>query len=250
MVNNRPMPPDGQVYSMFVAEEWPSGNLVTDLELVGRDCIIAADFGVNNPAAALLVHDSARGVDVVVDDVQPSGVSVFEFADQVAARVRARGLMVSRVVGDPAGNARSATNRDLATEAQLFCKRLGEQLGVRLPGMMSTTEPDRRAIPAGVTNLGRLLCNADGHRSLCVLRSAWEREAPPTARTIASSMQGYSYPPGGGNEPKKDGRHDHLMDALRYWSVNLRWVTPLVYESPEAAAWSMEGVGAVPMPDR
>ena len=49
------MPPDGQVYSMFVAEEWPAGNLVTDLELVGRDCIIAADFGVNNPGESISV---------------------------------------------------------------------------------------------------------------------------------------------------------------------------------------------------
>jgi len=224
MVENRPMPPEGQVYSMFRADEWPNGNLVSNVDLIGRDCIVAADFGVNNPSAAIIVRDTARDVDVIVDDVQPSDVSVYEYAERVAARIRARGLRVSRVVGDPAGNARSATNKDLATQARLFVRHLGDELGVRLPPMLSTTEPERRAIPAGVLCLGRQFAAADGRRSLCVLRSTWERDAHVNARTIASCIQGYSYPPSGGNEPRKDGRTDHLMDALRYWAINLRWV--------------------------
>jgi hypothetical protein len=116
MINNRPMPPEGQVYSMFVPEEWPGGNLLGDFDPRGRDCWVAADFGVRRPAAALVASCSARGVDVIVDDVQPDGVSVYEYADAVAARIEHHGMRVARVVGDPAGNQRSAANPQLATQ--------------------------------------------------------------------------------------------------------------------------------------
>ena len=248
MVNNRPMPPEGQVYSMFVPEEWPGGNLLSDFDPRGRDCWVAADFGVRRPAAALVASCSTRGVDVIVDDVQPDDVSVYEYADAVAARIEHHGMRVARVVGDPAGNQRSAANPQLATQAQLFVQRLGERLGVRLPPMQSTTEPDRRSIASGVTTLGGLFAAADGARRLCVWRPTWERKAPATARTIASCVQGYRYPERGGDEPKKDGMSDHLMDVLRYWAVNLRWVREADRRPGDsAAAWAsdLEGLGDV-----
>lgn len=253
MIENRPMPPEGQVFSMFVPDEWPGGNLLTDWSPAGRDCYVAADFGVRRPAAALIAACPDRELDIIVDDIQPDEVSVFEYADQVAARVKHHGLNVARVVGDPAGNQRSAANPQLATQAQIFVRRLGEQLGVRLPPMMHTTEPDRRSITSGVTTLGQLFATADGSRRLCVWRPTWERRAPASARTVASCVQGYSYPERGGDEPKKDGMSDHLMDALRYWAVNLRWVREADRRPGDSAvSWmrDLEGVGDVLPLDR
>jgi len=227
MVENRPMPPKGQVYAMFREEEWPAGNLLSEFVPTGRDCVVAADFGVDRPAAALIAWDPVREVDVIVDDVQPDGVSVYEFADLVAARIRHHRMRLSRVVGDPAGNARSAAHPEKATQAGIFVARLREQFEQAVPPMLFTTERDRRSIPAGVLCLGARFASADGARRLVVWTPSYEREAASAeARTLAGCIGGYAYPASGGDMPKKDGRHDHLMDALRYWACVLRWVSP------------------------
>jgi hypothetical protein len=42
----------------------------------------------------------------------------------------------------------------------------------------------------------------------------------PACKRLIKAMQCYHYPEGGGEVPLKDGEHDHLIDALRYWFVN------------------------------
>jgi hypothetical protein len=42
----------------------------------------------------------------------------------------------------------------------------------------------------------------------------------PRCAKLIKAMQGYHYPPGGGEVPEKDGEFDHLIDALRYHFVN------------------------------
>jgi len=170
MVETRPMPPKGQVYAMFREEEWPAGNLLSEFVPTGRDCVVAADFGVDRPAAALIAWDPVREVDVIVDDVQPDGVSVYEFADLVAARIRHHRMRLSRVVGDPAGNARSAAHPEKATQAGIFVARLREQFEQAVPPMLFTTRAGTAgSIPAGVLCLGARFASADGARRLVVV---------------------------------------------------------------------------------
>ena len=42
----------------------------------------------------------------------------------------------------------------------------------------------------------------------------------PRCVRLIDAMQKYRYPDGGGELPLKDGTHDHLIDALRYFYVN------------------------------
>ena len=42
----------------------------------------------------------------------------------------------------------------------------------------------------------------------------------PRCVRLIKAMQAYRYPTGGGELPIKDGEHDHLIDALRYYFVN------------------------------
>jgi len=37
---------------------------------------------------------------------------------------------------------------------------------------------------------------------------------------LIKAMRSYHYAEGGSELPVKDGEHDHLVDALRYWFVN------------------------------
>ena len=42
----------------------------------------------------------------------------------------------------------------------------------------------------------------------------------PNCKRLIKAMQAYHYAPGGSEVPVKDGEHDHLVDALRYFFVN------------------------------
>ena len=42
----------------------------------------------------------------------------------------------------------------------------------------------------------------------------------PKCERLIKAMEGYHYGEHGGELPLKDGEHDHLVDALRYFFVN------------------------------
>jgi len=212
MVNATPRAPKGQVFDSFVARSWPDGNLL-DLapdDYRDNDITLAVDFG-RYPAALLIAQDTERGFDVVVDELQPDDVDVYALADLI----KARGWRIAHAAGDPAG--RSRTDHDNKRSMDELRKAL------KVPTIRYTHEPERRAIPAGILTLRRLMCSADGQRRLVVCRDVWERGRNHGGRSIRRSILGYRYPDSGGEQPKKDGVTDHMCDALRYWAINFRW---------------------------
>ena len=44
----------------------------------------------------------------------------------------------------------------------------------------------------------------------------------PRCARLIKAMRSYHYAEGGSELPVKDGVHDHLIDALRYWFINRR----------------------------
>ena len=42
----------------------------------------------------------------------------------------------------------------------------------------------------------------------------------PRCKRLIAAMKAYRYREGGGEVPLKDGEHDHLIDALRYFFMN------------------------------
>ena len=227
MVNATPRPPKGQVLDNFVARSWPDGNLLDGSPDDFRDCDItlAVDFG-RSPAVSLIANDAARGLDVVVDELQPDDIDVY----QLAEHIKARRWRIAHAAGDPAG--RSRTDRDNLRSMDELKRALG------IPHIRYTHEPERRSIPAGILTLRRLICSADGQRRLVVCRDVWERGRHHGGRSIRKSVLGYRYPEAGGDQPVKDGVTDHAIDALRYWAINFRW-----FDRPTGRAADM-GYGA------
>jgi hypothetical protein len=211
MVRAIPAAPRGQVLTGFASREWPAGNLLdaSPDDYRDHDITAAVDFGLR-PAVLLLAHDAGRDLDIVVDELQPDDVDVYE----LARLVRARGWRIAHAAGDPAGRARS--DKDHRRSMQI----LAAELGVHFRW---TREPDRIAIPAGLLTLNRRLCSADGRRRLAVLRSVWDG-GDHGGRSLRRSVLGYRYPESGGEQPVKDGVTDHAIDAWRYWAINFRWL--------------------------
>ncbi len=212
MVNAVPRAPVGQVFDSFVARSWPDGNLVdTDPDdYRGQDVTMSVDFG-RSPAVVFIAQDIERGLDVVVDELQPDGVDVYQLADFI----KARGWRIAHAAGDPAGRAR--TDHDNMRSMDELRVALG------LTHIKYTHEPERRSIPAGILTLRRLFCSADGQRRLVVCRSVWGRGKDHGGRSLRKTILGYRYPESGGDHPIKDGVNDHGADCLRYWAINFRW---------------------------
>jgi len=212
MINAVPRAPTGQVYDNFVARSWPDGNLLdaSPDDYRDHDITLAVDFG-RSPAALLIAQDRERGLDVVVDELQPDDVDVYALAELITARW----WRIAHAAGDPAG--RSRTDHDNRRSMDELRIALG------IPHIRYTHEPERRAIPAGILTLRRLFCAADGHRRMVVLRDVWDRGRHHGGRSIRRSILGYRYPESGGDVPKKDGVTDHAMDAARYFAINFRW---------------------------
>jgi hypothetical protein len=212
MVEATPRPPKGQVFDTFVVRSWPDGNLldVDPEEYRDQDITMAVDFG-RQPAVLFIANDQERDLDVVVDELQPDDVDVYQLGDLI----NARGWRIAHAAGDPAGKARSDKGNE---------RSLGElRRIVGVPHIRFTHEKERVSIPAGILTLRRLMCSADGQRRLVVCRSVWERGRHHGGRSIRRSFLGYRYPESGGDHPKKDGVTDHCPDAARMWAINFRW---------------------------
>ncbi len=66
-------------------------------------------------------------------------------------------------------------------------------------------------IQDGVEMVRTAVCSGTGAVSLYI---------HPRCKRLIAAMRGYRYADGGSEVPIKDGTHDHVMDALRYFFVN------------------------------
>jgi hypothetical protein len=98
---------------------------------------------------------------------------------------------------DPAGSAKNEqtaiSNVDALSDAGFTVKRR------------------RSFIGDGVEKIRAALKPADGAPHLYI---------HPRCKRLIAAMKAYRYREGGGEVPLKDGEHDHLIDALRYFFVN------------------------------
>ena len=74
-----------------------------------------------------------------------------------------------------------------------------------------TVKRRRSHIVDGVEKIRAALRPADGPARLFI---------HPRCKRLIAAMKSYRYGEGGGEVPLKDGEHDHLIDALRYFFVN------------------------------
>ncbi len=160
----------------------------------GSPISLAIDFGYAAPFVCLWIAGGASGPVHVVDEYVQEQRTMHEHLDHIESRQWGK---ATRVACDPAGSGRN--DQTAASNVQLLRSR---GYGVR-------TRASR--IIDGLELIRTALKPASGSPALFI----HER-----CTRLIKAMRGYHYADGGSELPVKDGVHDHLTDALRYWFIN------------------------------
>lgn len=157
---------------------------------------LSIDFGFANPLACLWIARTGDGDQArvyVFDEYVQEQQTLDVHLQQIEARPWGK---IPRVTCDPAGASRN--DQTAASNIQLL-RRSGYIVRSR-----------KSLIAEGLDLIRRGLRPAHGEPRLFI---------HPRCVRLIKAMQSYRY--GNGTEtPVKDGTHDHLIDALRYWYVN------------------------------
>ena len=233
MVWNEPMVPKGAILRNWRAAPWPQGNLLQGWTPdPDREVSIGVDFG-RKPAIVFLQHDPTlgpNGLDVIFHEICLNDVDMDEWVPLILKIVwpkshpwgRPEGrLTLAAGAGDKAG-----ANRDTHGRSDLDdLARKPDQGGIGLR-LQRTTDPVRTDVSTGVKKLHRLVCDTrTNERQLVMTQELWDQghAAPEEAMNLPRAIERYIWRPDGSGIPLKDGRNDHLIDALRYWVIRYRW---------------------------
>ena len=161
----------------------------------------AIDFGFVNPFVCLWIQIDGEGKVRVIDEYVKSRMRIVEHATELKARTPCAEQQVAGTFCDPAGSGR---NDVTGTSAIKELTALGIRVRYRYSSILDGIEQIRAHLHAG-----------DGSHRLVI---------DPSCRELIKAMQCYHYPEtGSANQselPKKDGVHDHAIDALRYFFAN------------------------------
>lgn len=238
-----PLPPEGAVLDMFSPEVYPKGNLAPEGwepdPKKGLRTWVTFDFGVRSPHALVISHDESigeNGADIIWMEAAPDRASVFELCDMLRKgrpdlelpgiwpAYRNDGppdsIPVHSATGDRSGrNMRDDANMTSAVDDVLASPQAGG-LGLRVN---FTDDPAKVNVIAGIKILWRRILNNSGERRLLVHPRLWNAGKESNGRSLAKSVHGYKWRGGAKEIIDKDGVHDHAIDALRYFIINMRW---------------------------
>jgi hypothetical protein len=154
---------------------------------------LGIDFGYANPFVCLWIFANEDAV-FVADEYVKSERTVDEHLRQIEKRQWGKPV---HVACDPAGGGR---NEQTANSNVDLLRRAGYRVHAR-----------GSRIVDGVEKIRQYLRNGEGAMRLRI---------HPRCERLIRAMQGYRYGNAGSELPVKDGEHDHLIDALRYFFVN------------------------------
>jgi hypothetical protein len=162
----------------------------------GAALYLGVDFGFAAPFVCLWIMESADGARHVIDEYVQHGRVTHEHVEQIRLRPwgEPRALCC-----DPAGK---ATNDQTATSNVDALRAAGFLVKTRHTNIVDGVELIRVAIRP-----------AEGEPTLFI---------HPRCVRLIKAIQCYRYGERTGELPLKDGEHDHLVDALRYYFVNRR----------------------------
>ncbi|MEA2711224.1 MAG: hypothetical protein QOF78_3825 [Phycisphaerales bacterium] len=192
MLCNRPST-QGAVFKTFSREAHVRAH---ELESSGwRELSWGIDFGFKNPFVCLWIVTTQQGEVHVIDEYVRREQMVHEHLAEIEQRRWGR----PRWIGcDPAGS--GANDQTAESNVDLLRRR-----GYRVRTLGSK-------ILDGVELIRAALQPAAGNPVLFIHERCAE---------LIKALESYHYhPTSGGENPEKDGVHDHLIDALRYFFVN------------------------------
>lgn len=158
-----------------------------------RPLTLAIDFGFNAPFVCLWIQEDGEKC-LVIDEYVQSQRTVAVNMEQVESREWGK---APRICCDPAGAGRN--DQTARSNVQLLKDR-GYKVHKR-----------HSLIQDGLELVRTELHPAIGPARLFI---------HPRCRHLIAALKQYRYPDVGGEVPLKDGEHDHLIDALRYFYVN------------------------------
>ena len=163
------------------------------------------DFGYRMPAALWFQTYVVGGlvhINVIDEIVHKQNIKTDEFAEMI----KAKRYVVREYYGDPAGM--QAQGQSGLGDIEIF-RRNGIQV-------KSIRDKVSRNIASGITHVRGFMENAQGQRFVHLDKKCMG---------LAEDLENYRYPESGEGkdlkpDPVKDGRHDHSMDAFRYFFLN------------------------------
>jgi hypothetical protein len=168
---------------------------VRELSLSESGCrSLGIDFGFAAPFVCLWIECLPDGTTFVFDEYVQPGRTVSEHLEQIESLPWGK---PRRVCCDPSGAGRN--DQTAASNVQVL----------RSAGYIVKTR--HSLIQEGLELIRSALKPASGEPRLFI---------HPRCTRLIKAMQCYHYAPGGSELPLKDGEHDHLIDALRYYFVN------------------------------
>lgn len=186
---------------------------------------LGIDFGFANPSAICFMAVDPRSHTVVMfDEIYKSHTKMDDLISMIVATLEKHGLKphdVQAVYTDPAGNAAELSSGESPVDKLRMCDH-------RFWVINKGTE-----IAPGISLVRRFVRDSNGVRRFMVTKNCTE---------AIRSLFGYTYgEPARNNhtikeEALKDGIHDHMCDAIRYFFVNQfdqnKWITerPEIYE--------------------
>tara|TARA_R100000808_G_scaffold24717_1_gene57835 strand:- start:2089 stop:3411 length:1323 start_codon:yes stop_codon:yes gene_type:complete len=163
------------------------------------------DFGFRMPAALWFQTYLVGGIwhiNVIDEIVHEQNIKTDEFA----AMIKSKRYSVREYYGDPAGM--QAQGQSGLGDIEIF-RRKGIQI-------KSIRDKVSRSIASGISHVRGFIENAQGQRFVHLDKKC---------KGLAEDLENYRYPEAGEGkdlkpDPVKDGRHDHSMDAFRYFFLN------------------------------
>ena len=163
------------------------------------------DFGFRMPAALWFqtyVVGGLTHISVIDEIVHKANIKTDEFVEMI----KEKPYHVREYYGDPAGM--QAQGQSGLGDIEIF-RRNGVQV-------RSIRDKVSRSIASGVSHVRGFIENAQGQRFVHLDKKCMG---------LAEDLENYRYPESGEGkdlkpDPVKDGRHDHSMDAFRYFFLN------------------------------
>jgi hypothetical protein len=159
------------------------------------DLDLGVDFGFRNPFVALWIERTPSGHIRVVDELVRSERTLTHQIEDI----KSRPWIVARIACDPAGRSR---NEHTGVSSVTLLRKAGWTVHCKPSGIVE-----------GVERLRQIIQPASGLSKFTV---------HPRCVKLIRALCEYRYDRNADSElPLKDGQHDHPIDALRYYLINL-----------------------------
>lgn len=217
---------EGQALYAYSSKDYADGGNVLrghPIDYRHMRTMLALDLGYRSPAALLFV-EVMRGVWCITREWAPDRTTLPDLCEVLARDTCPRRdwapgdrrAPIDELVVDPAGDAMNAQTGH--PDLDLLARQQPSGMGLY---PIIETEQDRRSVAGGVTRLNLAL----EKRLLLVSGKLVDagQSAPEDHRTLIRAIQGYAWDPRNPAKPKKDGKWDHHIDAMRYGQRRVLW---------------------------